>query len=238
MATPKGGISAAKQGIMRLPPITAQRGEHPAANRAQSRGEAERLLEKMLKEGAQHLYISDRIKSLPETKALLSAQPPVNAELLLILSALICATAKASDKTVHQKAAGKARELIPGLKAWTAPRSDWLGSGVERVPLWLTPLLLHRRAEWSDESMATALKACHVFRTTPTLAWQRPLIQTFVAHVDAYAKRNGLGPKTTAELLKVRTKLDKFVLTENSRLATWAKKQSRRLDRILARVCR
>ena len=203
--------------------------------RARSRAEAERLLERMFKAGAQHLYIFERMQALPQTRHVLSGPPAVNVELLLILLALVREVSGASAKTCHKKAAAKAQTLIPGLKGWNGPRSDWLGSGVERVPLNLIPLLLHRKALWVDDSLAEALKGCRAWHGSCLLSYHRPVIQGFIAHVDSWSKRNGLGRAATDELQKLVSKLVAFTKTENSSLATWAKKQVSRLQNVLKR---
>ncbi len=197
--------------------------------------DAQSLLERMFKAGAEHFYIFKRMEAARQTRGVLSASPAVNAELVLILVALVREVASASGKTCHAKGAAKAQELIPGLRGWKAPRSDWLGSGVERVPLQLLPLLLRRKALWTDETLAEALKGCRAWRGMLMLGYHHSVIQAFAAHVDRYAKRNGLGRASTAELVKVQAKLAAFTRSEISRLATWAKKQANRLQTILAR---
>jgi len=193
---------------------------------ADPRLEAQNLLAQMLKAGAAQLYILDRMLPLPETKAAMSAQSEVLAEEISILAELIEVVAKAGAKTIREQAVARAEELLPGLRGWKAPKSDWLGSGLERLPVGLVPLLLRRKISWTEKSLAEGLKCCRSSKGWHMLANHQEVIQAFVNHVIRLQKSEVLAPVALAELLKLRSKLQEFAANEKSQLANWAQKQA------------
>ncbi len=192
--------------------------------------EAERLLEQLFKAGASHYYIFDRMQSQTEMKTILNAPSEVAVEVLLRLTALISKALTSKQAEVHANCAALAKEIIPGLRDWKDKGSDWLGSGMERVPPQLVPLLLCRTLACDDSTFARLLGVCCIPRTPYSFLLLRDVIQAFIGQAIRRARSEGTGNETRKVLLKLQSKLARLSRAEISRLGTWAKKQAVKIE--------